>query len=359
MKSKARDIYLDFYRGIATISVVFIHTVYWSGENYLTDNMGILYTLVLLVDVPLFVFLSGWSAFYTDNIKRTFDNLLKIWMQYIVFIIITDIVCHVILHPGTFSVQDLLYQMVFAGNTPYVPAVAGSLWFMPMWIPVTLVGSILTVLLRRSAEKSDQYIYIYIRIITFLLVGVAWFSVTNQSTYFGLSRNFCFYISFFLLGYLLADCRFKGRLWQYLALCAAIIILWFLVSRAFQIPAKGLQNAKFPPHLMYFVASLLSVVTAVYFRGKIDAIVQYCSAIRFVGKNALPFYFSQGIGSSIIYYVYPHFLPYGPSVTLAICFAVNLVITLVCGTGLILIYKGVFWVVDSTKRCMVKNRYSK
>lgn len=162
MKSKTRDIYLDFYRGIATISVVFIHTVYWSGQNYLSDSVGILYTLALLIDVPLFVFLSGWSAFYTDNINKTFNNLFKVWMQYIIFIIITDVVCHVILHPGTLSVQDLLYQIVFAGDTPYLTVIAGSLWFMPMWIPVALAGSIFTVLLKRFSEKSDEYIYIYI-----------------------------------------------------------------------------------------------------------------------------------------------------------------------------------------------------
>lgn len=78
MKPKIRDVYLDFYRGIAAISVVLIHTVYWSGEGYLSES--ILRTLVLLVDVPLFVFLSGWSAYYTADIKKTFDNLLKIWL---------------------------------------------------------------------------------------------------------------------------------------------------------------------------------------------------------------------------------------------------------------------------------------
>ena len=61
MKPKIRDVYLDFYRGIAAISVVLIHTVYWSGEGYLSES--ILRTLVLLVDVPLFVFLAGWSAY--------------------------------------------------------------------------------------------------------------------------------------------------------------------------------------------------------------------------------------------------------------------------------------------------------
>lgn len=348
--------YLDFYRGIATISVVFIHTVYWSGGNYLTDSLGILYTLALLIDVPLFVFLSGWSAYYTSDIKRTFDNLIKIWMQYIIFIFIISVICNMVLHPGTFSSLEFLYQIVFVGDTPHLPVIAGSLWFMPMWIPVVLIGSVLTVLLKRFFANSAQYICVYIRIITFLLVGVAWFSITNQSSYFMLGRNFCFFMVFFLLGYLLANHHFKGRLWQYLGICAVIVLLWFLTSRAFHMPAKDLQTAKFPPNLMYFVASLLSVVTVVYFRGKIDHIVNRCSAIRFIGKSALPFYFSQGIGSSLIYYIYPHFLSHGPYLTLVVCFSANLTITLVCGLVLIQVYRGVFWVAGSMKRYWVENK---
>lgn len=335
MKPKIRDVYLDFYRGIAAISVVLIHTVYWSGEGYLSES--ILRTLVLLVDVPLFVFLSGWSAYYTADIKKTYDNLLKIWLQYIIFMVIINIVCHVILYPGTFSVQRLLYQIAFIGETPYLPVIAGSLWFMPMWIPVSLVGSILGVFLL----KKLQYVYI-IRIVTFLLIGIVWFSITNQSSYFLFSRDFCFYLVFFLLGHLLANRHFKGTIRQYFSACTAIILLWYLVSRMFQIPATDLQGAKFPPHLMYFVASLLSIVTVVYFRGKIDFIVKHCSAIRFIGRNALSFYFSQGIGSSIIYYVYPLCLPYGSYFTLAICLIINLVITLVCGMRLIWVERGIF-----------------
>lgn len=160
MKGK-RDPYLDFYRGLATISIIFIHTVYWSGESYLFDK-NILRAVALLVDVPLFVFLSGWGAFYTDNVKRTFDNLLKIWVQCIIFIALIDIVCHVILHPGSLSIPEFLAQIVFAGKTPYLPVIASSLWFLRMWIPVALLGSILTVIVRRFLEKSDRYIYIYI-----------------------------------------------------------------------------------------------------------------------------------------------------------------------------------------------------
>ena len=67
--SLKRDKYLDFYRGIAAASIIFIHTVFWSGENYIPDYLR---TLALLLDVPFFVFLSGWSVYYSSNIIKNF-----------------------------------------------------------------------------------------------------------------------------------------------------------------------------------------------------------------------------------------------------------------------------------------------
>lgn len=340
MKTKERDSCLDFYRGIAAISIVLIHTVYWSGASYFGES--ILYTLVLMMDVPLFVFLSGWSAFYTQSVEKTFLNLLKIWFQYAIFILALDIICNMIWHPGTFSVSNFLAQLVFAGSTDELPVVSASMWFMPMWIPIALSGSVLTVFLKRYPEELQRKWCFYG--IIFLLIGVFRCSVTNQESWFLMSRNFYFYMIFYLLGYTAANYHPRWKLARYFSICATLLLAWFIVSRAFQIPAKSLQETKFPPHLMYLVASLFSVVTAVYLRDRIDWLVRRCPAICFMGRNALAFFFTQGVGSSLLYYVYPHIILYGSYITLAICFIVNLVITGVLGLLLIQIYWVVFHV---------------
>lgn len=338
MKTKERDTCLDFYRGIAAISIVLIHTVYWSGGGYLGES--ILYTLVLMVDVPLFVFLSGWSAFYTSCVEKTFLNLLKIWFQYAIFILMLDIICNVIWHSETFSAPNFLAQLVFAGSTAELPVVSASMWFMPVWIPIVLVGSSVTVFLKSYPKGVQNKWYFYT--ITFLLIGVFQCSITNKETWFLMSRNFCFYMIFYLLGYVAADYHPHWRLRRYLGICAVLLLSWFIVSQSFQIPAKGLQETKFPPHLMYLVASLFSIVTTIYLRDKIHQLMERCSIVCFVGRNALAFYFTQGIGASLIYYVYPHIISRGPYVTLAACFMVNLAITGILGLLLIQIYWLVF-----------------
>ena len=50
-KKKNRNYYIDNIRGLATISVVFIHTVFWSGSSYVPEYMR---NLSLLIDVPIF-----------------------------------------------------------------------------------------------------------------------------------------------------------------------------------------------------------------------------------------------------------------------------------------------------------------
>ena len=49
-KKKNRNYYIDNIRGLATISVVFIHTVFWSGSSYVPEYMR---NLSLLIDVPI------------------------------------------------------------------------------------------------------------------------------------------------------------------------------------------------------------------------------------------------------------------------------------------------------------------
>ena len=67
-----RDLYIDFAKGLATLSIVFIHTAFWSGQLYLPAEVR---TLSLLIDVPVFFALSGLTS--GNNVKKTLYRLLK------------------------------------------------------------------------------------------------------------------------------------------------------------------------------------------------------------------------------------------------------------------------------------------
>ena len=57
--AQPRNHYIDLLKGLAALNIVFIHTVFNSGFNYVPDWVR---TLSLAVDVPFFFFLSGWAV---------------------------------------------------------------------------------------------------------------------------------------------------------------------------------------------------------------------------------------------------------------------------------------------------------
>ncbi len=340
--SLKRDKYLDFYRGVAAVSIIFIHTVFWSGENYIPDYLR---TLALLLDVPFFVFLSGWSVYYSSNIIKIFDNIIRIWLRYILFISLIDIIEIVFLHTESLSLSVWLNQCFFAvkGTTPNFRVVTGSLWFLPMWIPVVLVGGACSIFLK----ENDSHSNLCKRLLLFFLVGIISYSTGRITTYFLLPHMFCFYMFFFLLGYYFACNYVQWTRIQYIGICVMLGFLWLLSGHILHVSPQDLQTAKFPPNMMYLAVSLLSVTTALFLRNKLNIVVEKCSLLIFIGKNALCFYFAQGIGSSLLYHVYPLFLSAGWELTLMVCFLINFAITLVLGTMLVYFYQGIHFILQN------------
>ena len=76
-----RDLYIDFAKGLATLAIIFIHTVFWSGQFYVKTEFRV---LSLLLDVPLFYALSGLTS--GGNIEKTLYRLLKLQITYMIFV---------------------------------------------------------------------------------------------------------------------------------------------------------------------------------------------------------------------------------------------------------------------------------
>lgn len=55
---------IDFFRRLAALQVILIHTAFHSGSSYVPAWFQ---NLTLFVYVPVFFFLSGWSATYCKD----------------------------------------------------------------------------------------------------------------------------------------------------------------------------------------------------------------------------------------------------------------------------------------------------
>ena len=85
----SRDHCLDFLRGLAAISIIFIHTAYHSGDWYVPENVR---TIALLLDVPFFMFLTGWSTYYSCNLQRLIRTFFHSWLLWFVIISSMDVI---------------------------------------------------------------------------------------------------------------------------------------------------------------------------------------------------------------------------------------------------------------------------
>lgn len=91
---KERNHYIDVLKGIAIISVIFIHATFLDGSKLYVPNWFA--NLTLLFEVPIFFFLSGWSFSYSKDNKSYMKSLILTQIKYIVFILIVVITVDVI-----------------------------------------------------------------------------------------------------------------------------------------------------------------------------------------------------------------------------------------------------------------------
>lgn len=280
---------LDFFRGIAALNIIFIHTVFWSGEQYVPQ---VVRTLALLIDVPFFFFLSGWSFNYCKSIGRNIFHLFLLWFKWVVYISILGIICYILKMQGLSSALDYFNNVFFIVSFPEFPVFSGSMWFMPVYISVLLsIGTFILLLNKNLDEKNTVGSFLCVMI-------VLYFYTQFGGNAFNLSGQFLFYSVFFLLGYVLQNRTISTT--KFIIFEILIIALSIIWGGFLNINLLNLQGAKFPPTIVYGLASLIFIIFVVFARPFLKD--NKFNIIQHIGKNALYYYFAQGIGGSLIYY---------------------------------------------------------
>lgn len=334
IRTNNRYEYIDFLRGVAAIGVIAIHSAFWGGQSYTPEWF---WNITLFLDVPFFFYLSGWGvSFHKSSVVKTCKGLGKIWFQWIYFISCLALFCYISRYlprefVGVSDFRDLVSNYFFNVSIPGFPVVAGSIWFLPVYFECVLVNTIIVAVLQNKAQEKELCMTYM-----FLLATIfAW--VSYRGTFFVLNNlYFLFYSFFWMLGY-----NRLGKIKSAKKLIIALLIVaagFCLSSYLLDLRLYDLQSAKFHPTIKYGVASLPTILIAKFLDGKFD---RFNKILVHIGRNAIFYYFGQGVGSSINYYVVNMLIINNWLLKWSVTFLINCLVTAAVAEGMRLTYNAV------------------
>ncbi|QBO57716.1 acyltransferase family protein [Chryseobacterium salivictor] len=340
-----RDLYIDFAKGFATLAIIFIHTVFWSGQYYVPTEVRV---LSLLIDVPLFYALSGLTS--GANIEKTLYRLLKLQITYMIFVTFLFFLDYLFKVFGlnvfgldwmkdfysTFgskyvpqSISDVpqwqnlgnwyLHQYT---NADTFPVVMGSFWYLKVYFILTVLG---VLILRFFPKHINWFIGICLGL-TLIFNVFPHYYPSGQVGYVAL------YLGIFLIAHQSKGKKIPSKVFPFLYGILLFILAFLFWNYGEELFLK-MNKAKFPPKLLYVFWASFSLLTlfVLYNRLKIEK----NNFLTYIGQNAIFFYFAQGMSSSLIYFLVVPLKEYLPWwILAAVIFGVNILLAVVIAKGL-------------------------
>ena len=308
-----RDLYIDFAKGLATLSIIFIHTAYWSGQYYISPEIRI---FSLVFDVPIFFALSGLTS--GNNVEKTLYRLLKLQITYMIFVTFLFFLDYFFKVFGlNFFGMAWLKDFYSTFGSKYVPqnittipqwqnlgnwylhqytnadtfpVVMGSFWYLKVYYILTVFG----VLILRFFPK---HIWWFIAV---CLGSTLIFNIFPQYYPTGQVGYVAYYLAVFLVAHQLKGKKIPAKwipvLYGFLGISLAVLFYVF-GKDAFYL----MNKQKFPPKTGYILWSLFSLMTVLILYNRLK--IRKENAINYIGRNAIFFYFAQGMSSSLVYFL--------------------------------------------------------
>ncbi len=315
---KERNYNIDFLRGIAALWIIVIHTAFWSGETYLPVWFK---NLTLLLDIPAFMYISGITYSFNESVAKSIKGIINQWKKWLYFLIFYVFVLFVF-YRDTFTLSDVFHWLfyVFPNNTA-LDVVHGSIWFLTMYIRVSLLCSIIITLVNYFIKDSDKRREVLINIIILILLifGYSSFSKTN----FIFSTYTSFYSIMYLIGYLSRN--FKIDLKKTFIYAIVNLCLLLIVFKVNNLTINNLQNIKFPPSFPYLFIAAFQIILFWYLKDKLK--IKKSNVINYVGKNAIFYYFAQGVSSSLLFIILNYIKISNIYLTFIILLIINIILT--------------------------------
>lgn len=300
-----RDRFIDFCKGFLILWVIHLHTVYFSGWGYISDNIR---QWSLLIDVPAFFFISGYLTKVVDcntSVKKCAKQFWYLYSNYLFLscLLLVPLYLFELFKARNFpDLQLAITSMLKVNQTGNVwdnfPAYQGSLWYLAVYLSILLFVPLAISLFATQKSRTIVLILIFLFFVCSRYLNLNYDFLLTQTSYI------FFYLFIYMLGvaYRIDEKNIRIghlKLTFFLNLTLCIIIFFYVDHSTIQ-----LRSYKFPPSFEYLTYSLILIhVIAIAKRiwhyptqnltNKAFQLLEWC------GINVYFIYLFQGVACSL------------------------------------------------------------
>lgn len=287
---------IDFFRGLAIIWVLFIHSIYWMG--FLTSENVIIIKSYLLFEMPLFFLIAGASnSLSNTNIslgkfyfKRITRILIPYWVYSAICVFIMQLSITYLNIPYDISYLSWFVTMGITPLTSNIPYLTWHLWFIPIFIMITLF---VPVLIKLHSVFKKNYKFVPLIIMMFLVYLMDKYSL--NANYYYYIKHIIFYSFWTYLGLFYYEFMDKKMNKKYLL--STSILFYILVLILIQCGySPDMQTNKFPPNLVFFFLNVGTISLILAFKNEIYnffKLLKLDNAINEFGRKSYTVYLYQ------------------------------------------------------------------
>ena len=330
-----RDPFVDWFKGIMILSVIHIHTVYWSGYAYVPEGVR---QAALLVDVPMFFFISGYvtrPVAFLPCLRKTIQQFVRLYFHYLVisFLLLGAVLVVSVLLSGWNQADSRLAFSSLFGLAPRgnlwdsIRGFNGSLWYVKIYFSMLVFVPFLVGL--ASFHKIKFNVLLFVLLFTALFPK----EYADHSFLFSSYGYVSFYLFFFVLGIIFREQEehldSKSISLSFLLTVCLGLVVFYSDNKVFII-----DRYKFPPAMQYLIYSLPLIHVFVLlkrtlkqksctFNGRCSLFLRWC------GTNIFYMYLFQGAVCSLPYFFINDLVSvFHPAILYGLMLSFNIVLTL-------------------------------
>jgi peptidoglycan/LPS O-acetylase OafA/YrhL len=294
---------IDVIKGLTILSVINMHTCFWSGTLYLPNYCR---SLSLFWDVPVFFFIAGFLSASIPNAGNSFIHIarqsmkiLRDFLIVITFCLVASTIYLAVINPHmifTYKFINAALSAILFGSGGILLApwrvLPGSYWFIVIYFKLLLTVPAYY-LVRENVKRRPMLI----------LALCYWFLVLLTD------RTFLFYMPLFWLGFIY---KIKpGILSPLIAIIISVLLfvalgIWIFIIKA--IPDFSIYKSH--ASLPYLIIALqpiliLTILQQLEEEGKISYHGFLSNFLQWAGRNSLRIYLWEAVCTSLPYFYIP------------------------------------------------------